>query len=323
MKFFNIDLHISVIEDIKTIFSQLGHEVISRSLSGHTWVFNRKTDTIDIINRETWRYLDQDICDQFYNRYKDELYSYDGFIACYPPSFALLYEKFNKPIFIIAATRYEHPFSNDPVRWNWLDNKLKTMIDSGQIIPIANNKYDKFYCEHFLDREFFHIPSFCGYTQAKYIGSKESIVSGRTKIDGMLHISDLGRFEWKDLYSHQSIIHIPYNVSIMSIFEQYAANVPLLFPTIEFGKKIKGYLSELLFSPNLRINESLIDIESIKLADFYDKEWMPNIQYYDSINSLKFQIKNLSFNEVSNNMNQFNKQRKEKIIQLWRSVINV
>lgn len=323
MKFFNIDLHISVIEDIKTIFSQLGHEVTSRNLSGHTWVFNRKPDTVDIINRETWRYLDQDICDRFYSRYKNELSSYDGFIACYPPSFALLYEKFDKPIFIVAATRYEHPFSNDPAKWNWLDSKFKAMIDSGQITPIANNKYDKFYCEHFLDREFVHIPSLCNYTQAKYTGSKEVIVSGRTKIDEISHISDLGRFKWEDLYSHKAIVHIPYNVSIMSIFEQYSANVPLLFPTIEFGKKIKGYLSELLFASNVRFSQNLIEDTALKLSDFYDAEWMPYVQYYDSISSLNFQIKNLSFSKISNEMDQFNKKRKEKIYQSWRSAINV
>ena len=39
MKFFNIDLHISVIADIKKIFTDLGHEVDDWSLSGHAWAF--------------------------------------------------------------------------------------------------------------------------------------------------------------------------------------------------------------------------------------------------------------------------------------------
>ena len=41
---FNIDLHISVIADLKNIFESLGHEVESKSLSGHTWVFEKPQD---------------------------------------------------------------------------------------------------------------------------------------------------------------------------------------------------------------------------------------------------------------------------------------
>jgi len=68
---------------------------------------------------------------------------YDCFIACYPPAFSLLYEKFDKPIIAVAATRYEHPFSGDQDRWGWFNEKLIAMIDSGQITPVSNNKYDK------------------------------------------------------------------------------------------------------------------------------------------------------------------------------------
>lgn len=323
MKFFNIDLHISVIEDIKHIFKKFGHEVTSWNLSGHNWVFGREPATIDIIDQRTWKYIDQNMCDKFYERYKDELSLYDGFIACYPPVFALLYERFNKPIFTIAATRYEYPYSNNASKLAWLDNKLRYMIDIGQIVPIANNKYDKFYCEYFLDREFTHIPSLCNYTSAKYEGIKDPIVSGRSSINGFNHITSLGKFTWADLYSHKAIIHIPYNVSIMSIFEQYAANVPLFFPTIDFGKRLQGYLSELFFMPNVRFTTELTNYNLIRLADFYDKEWMPHVIYYDSIESLTSQINNLQFDNISSNIEKSNVKRGHKISKLWENMINV
>lgn len=323
MKFFNIDLHISVIEDIKYIFKELGHEVVSFNLSGHNWVFGRSPATIDIINQQTWKYIDQGICDQFYERYKDELSEYDGFIACYPPVFSILYERFNKPIFAVAATRYEYPCSNNTDKWSWLDNKLRSMIDSGQIIPIANNKYDKFYCEYFIEREFKHIPSLCNYTNSKYSGNKDVIVSGRSNINGFNHISSLGRFDWADLYSHKAIVHIPYNVSIMSIFEQYSANVPLFFPTIEFGKKIKGYLSELLFLPNARFSKNLTDDTALALSDFYDQEWMPYVEHFDSIEDLIVKINNCSYDKISDNIEQYNKGRSNKILNLWKQILEV
>ena len=113
MRLFNLDLHISVIEDVKTILTDLGHTVDSKSLSGHTWVFGREPDHIDVVSQENWRTLNQEMCDAFHKRYAEELSSYDGFLVTYPPAFSLLFEKFEKPIFVVAATRYEAPFSND------------------------------------------------------------------------------------------------------------------------------------------------------------------------------------------------------------------
>lgn len=321
MKFFNIDLHISVIEDIKTIFNSLGHSVDSWNLSGHNWVFGRSPADIEVVNQSSWKNLDQKMCDEFYNRYKNDLSKYDAFIACYPPAFALLYERFNKPIYIVVATRYEYPFSNDLEKLNWLDNKLKNMIDSGQIIPITNNKYDRYYCEYFLERDFKHIPSLCNYTNSKYSGIKDAIVSGRSIIDGFNHISSLGRFTWADLYSHKAIIHIPYNASVMSIFEQYTANVPLFFPTIDFGKKLQGYLSEIFFLPNLRITYDLYTDSILRLSDFYDEDWMPNIQYYDSVDNLIHKINTVDLENISYQMSEVNKTRSSKIINAWSSIL--
>lgn len=324
MRFFNIDLHISVIEDIKTILNSLGHSVDSWNISGHNWVFNREPADIEVVNQLTWQRLDQDMCDRFYTSYKNKLADYDAFIACYPPAFALLYEKFNKPIYVVAATRYEYPFSNDRNRWSWFNEKIKSMIDSGQVMPIANNKYDKFYCEYFIDREFHHIPSLCDYTDAKYSGSNDAIVSGRSSIHGFKHISQLGRFTWDYLYTHKAIIHVPYNVSIMSIFEQYTANVPLFLPNIKFGKTLPGYLSEIFFHPNIIDSEAIVkffDEEILTLADFYDSEWMPFVQYYNSIDELTHKLMTLDLHDISSSMQQFNRVRSEKIKNLWSEYV--
>ena len=121
MNFFNIDLHVSVIADLKAIFSKLGHTIVDRSLSGHTWVFNRQQDHIKFINKDHWS-INEDLCNRFYNEYKNELKSYDGFICTYPPSFSLLYEKFNKPIIMQVPIRYDVPFSQNAFLFEWFNN---------------------------------------------------------------------------------------------------------------------------------------------------------------------------------------------------------
>ncbi len=324
MKLFNLDLHVSVIADIKNVLESMGHQVDNWSISGHCWVFNKTRDAVDIVNENTWQNLDSNMCDAFYDRYKDELSSYDAFISAYPPVFSLLYKKFNKPIIAVAATRYEAPFSGDNEKWNWLNQELVSMIDSGQLINVANNKYDKFYCEYYTNREWEHIPSSCDYTESSYRPIKNNcILSSKENynIDQCTHIKSLGRHSWDQLYSHKAIVHIPYNASIMSIFEQYTANVPLFFPTIEFGKSLNGYLSELFFNLNTNTPPCLSDNQAIGLSDFYDEEWMPHLLFYNSFNEISKILLDTDLMEVSNNMKNFNIKRKSSIKEKWSSLL--
>ena len=97
MKFFNIDLHISIIADMRKIFTDLGHEVYDKSLSDHTWVFNRPKDSVPMLDNGRWKNLTpQQYSDEFYEQHKNEMSEYDAFIVTYPPPFSSLYDKFDK-----------------------------------------------------------------------------------------------------------------------------------------------------------------------------------------------------------------------------------
>jgi hypothetical protein len=338
MKFFNIDLHISVIADIKNIFESMGHQVDSLSLSGHSWVFNKNNNDTKIINAQNWKNIDESMCDQFYETYRDLLKSYDAFICAYPPAFSLLYEKFNKPIIVVAATRYEYPFTNSFHKWTYLNKYLKNK----NIIKIVNNKFDKRYCELFTNSDWKYIPSLCDYTGVKYNKkqNKSILFSKKLNINNLINKDFLGKYSWKDLYSYKSIVHIPYNYSTMSIFEQYTANVPLLFPTkklllqlfmqflamseISF-RQILGLKPESLFNnfkdPNIYSNINTF-YENIDLCDFYDSEWMPFITYFNKIEDIENIIENLNCIEISANMTLKNIERKQKIYSLWKEVLD-
>jgi len=344
MKFFNIDLHISVIADLKKIFTELGHEVTDKSLSDHTWVFNRTKDNVKIINGENWRNLNQKMCDDFYEAYKDELSEYDGFIVAYPCTFAMLYEKFNKPIIIVAAIRYEFPFTQSIEKWKWFNNFLTEGIKNKKIFMVANNKADADYAKAFLGTDIDHIPSLCEYTNEYHNPIQSTWLSKSPKIkfnfDGtnIIDSSTLGNHQWKDLYSFSGIVHFPYSISTMSIFEQYTAGVPLLLPTKRFAKKLyfenNILFSELNFNQvlhmppvgtlmpqylNLDLNnytsEQVVDF-FLDRADFYDKDFMPSINFFDSFEEL-IELTNSKI-ILKNDNRAF---RKEYVYNKWKSIL--
>ena len=353
MKFFNIDLHISVIADIKKIFTDLGHEVDDWSLSGHAWVFGRQRKHIDIINHTNWTSIDEKMCDAFYDRYSKELQKYDGFIVTHTPCLSMLYKKFDKPIIVVCSTRYEQPFFSNMIKWKKFNNYLIEGADRGKIILLANNKYDKRYTELFLNREVKLIPSICDYTDSKYTGKNSKFLySSKFKPQEVLKRNELltdkneelaPGYSWKELFSYSGIVHIPYNASTMSIFEQYTANVPLFFPTLEFlsflrGKYYsQGVMSELswnqVFSlsshsvigpmfddPNNYLDNNKMN-EWTKLSDFYDAENMPHIQYFKSFEHLNYLLKTSDLEKISKNMQEHNITRKMEIYKKWQQVI--
>tara|TARA_Y100001963_G_scaffold153822_1_gene241364 strand:- start:1388 stop:3850 length:2463 start_codon:yes stop_codon:yes gene_type:complete len=328
MKFFNIDLHISVIEDIKTIFNDLGHQVDSKSLSFHTWVFNRTTDKVDVISARNWYHISPEMCDAFYERYKDELSGYDGFIVTHTPCFALLYEKFNKPIITVASTRYEAPFSANWGKWSKFNNFLKDKIDQGMVIPISNNLFDKSYCEHFTNREWQHIPSLCEYTNLKYTGKKDDLIlyskCKDINLPNVIKKEKIQDSSWENIYSHKGIIHIPYNISTMSIFEQKTAGIPLLFPSLDYLPKIKGNLSELFYAgmadnPHRTTCEVWRSKDKVQLADFYN--WT-EVLYFDSEKHLEKLLDIVDFKKLSERSLEENKKIKKETYEKWSNVLS-
>lgn len=353
MNFFNIDLHVSVISDLKNIFENMGHNVDNWSISGHHHLFGWQQKKDCVINQNNWTTLDKRLCDKFYNTYKDELSKYDAFIVTHTPSFSLLYERFNKPIIVVASTRYEAPFSNDMMRWAWLNRYLTNGVEEEKIKLVANNKYDQKYLFHFLNKEVEIIPNLCEYTNAKYSGENEKYLY-TSKFSGLNNQlpsnfidkqTKLKNYTWQEMYDHKGIIHIPYNASTMSIFEQYTANVPLFFPSITFlFELMKKYenqiMSELSWNQVHRLpSQSILmgrdlfndpnNYEGLATSDWqfncdwYDQQMMPYISYFHSIEGLKkiSKLKSEELRTISEGMREWNIYRKQLVYEKWEKIL--
>jgi hypothetical protein len=332
VRFFNLDLHIGVIGDIKQIFNELGHEVTSWSISGHRWLLEEKPRDVDVVNQRTWRNINRGMCDAFYARYRSELEKYDAFIVTHTPCFSMLYEQWNKPIICVASTRYEAPFSDNREAWEGFNDFLRRKIDDRLIIPVANNKYDAAYAEYFTQRVWQVIPSLCDYTNSPYSGNlQKSLYCSKFKYPGTIHglvskeeyfkqgilvraARRLGipagkrGYSWQDLASFRSAVHVPYNASTMSIFEMYASGIPMLFPSLQFTAKLyaefkhQGVFSELSYSQVRNLpSKSAIPCDSRDPNDYENDrtmmDWIAISDFYDSEN-LKHLVYFDSFEEV-------------------------
>lgn len=324
MKFFNIDCHVSVISDVKNVFESLGHSVDHWSISGHRHIFNFPECPSPVINSRNWRDIDERFVDRFYDEHKNDLDVYDGFVCAYPVYFLKLFERFNKPIIVLAPIRYDFPLYDR--RKSWLEDSLK---NNPNIIRIANNQFDQKYCEKFLGNTWEWIPSLCAYTNAVHKKEIDNfIVAGFHNPDLGQHFkrkSTLGQHSWSHLFSHSGIVHFPYNASQMSIFEQNTAGVPLAFPSLDFAIELfhshanpqsmtGGTFSQLNW-PNT--------FPDRHLKHFINKEWLSYCDFYNGTINCEFFN---SLDEITDCFQRFkfkpNQSNQELIFSKWKDILS-
>jgi hypothetical protein len=316
MRLFNLDLHVSVISDIRNICQQLYREEIeitSWSITGesHKFLLKEAPKPVEIVNEKTWYTLNPNMIAQFVSKYHDFLSTFDGFIVTHTPSFAMLYATFNKPVLIINSCRYDQPFSwsQDGYMWNELNTVLKMLHDKGLLKVVSNNLADKAYIEAGVGIPSSYIPSLCKYTDAHHDSNNPNtslsfcLYGNRQAFpEHELLVSKPERgYTWADLYKFKGIVHEPYEISTMSIFEQVTAGVPLFFPTKRFYKQCIYDKSLRLIShyayhvprEDYEVPEPLIPFyESYDIwldnADYYHtgKYGMKHMYYYDSFEEL-------------------------------------
>ncbi len=370
MKFFNIDAHVSVIEDVSTQLQTLGHEVESHLLSGHYWALKKPAanqgigdpdhggrrgyGAVHVQMHETlWtggRVADlKAFCDRFH-RDNQRLEEFDGFIATYPPSFALLYELFRGHVIVDIPIRYETPFTSTPDYWAKFNDYLVRGTLSGKVTVVANSLYDAMYYEYFTGHPITPISSTCEYIDRfapKYdpkdryflsFGEHAGCRALGKAIPEVRFIRDL----YPTCYNHEvlsrawGIVWIPYAPSIMSFFEHYWLNIPLFVPSKNLLMFLheKGWaLSQLPWvgrtgSPLPRAGTDLPDPLSassaeawLSLYDFYNEKEFPYITYFDSLDDLAAKLEKVDLKEISAAMGVHNQARREHNLGAWKPIV--
>lgn len=347
LRLFNLDLHISVIADVKDVLNRLyGSNIVvdDWTISGHTWVFGRTPNSVAVVNEHSWKYLTEDMVNAFVTTYKSLLESYDGFIVTHTPVFCRLYESFKKPIIMVNSCRYDQPYCfPHHLNVNELEKLnacLQRLYQNKLLVPISNNIADRDYLYLGTHIPSFHIPSLCMYTGIQHdpdIASKRSVMISCTHNDCIpssvpAEPKPKEQYAWSDIMQRKALVCIPYEVSTMSLFEHYSSGVPIFIPSKTFYKHLILSNKAVMCSFNTKnywtnqIPSYLKETSNLdwwlERCDYYDNENMPYIHYFESWDDLtqqlhQFQITKEAYDEKRDHL----EKRKEWILNQWKQII--
>ena len=358
------DFHIGPIRDLKHLLSPLGVKFIDKSLSRHCRLTSTCARNLRVINRKNGIRLKRKLISQYYNAYIDdpEMQSVDAFVCFHPTSMCEIFMPFNKSIIVIASTRYELG-RRGVNRWkNWNKNLITISKDPKNVVG-GNNKYDAKYIEYFTGIKTKVLTSFCGYIPEGYNFSRPEFllapsrnrkfqrkflnmfIRSKSRKKSKVELVPVRKlypyYKYSDLTAHKGIVHVPYQVSVMSLFEQYRMNIPLFFPSLDLltdwqfryhvmkertWSQVRGRIPD--GSPIPGVKEGVPDPNNekdkdaikywIKYADFYT---FPHIILYNSVDDLIFKMETTDLNIVSDKMKKYNVEFKKELLNKWKPIL--
>ena len=319
---------------------------------------------LQVIHKENAFAINSTVINDFYEAYKDDpvMKTVDAFLCYDPPAICELFEPFNRSLIIIFTARYYYNRNDlrSKVLWN---SKLSRMARDPKNIIAANNIYDVKVVEYYTGIKPVYLPNYCNYTNATYTPTRPGYLLAKRRPNTYLNYwfkrqydlvtskSTSGRvqelivvdqrypfYNFTDLAAHRGIVHLPYQVSVMSVFEQYRMNVPLFFPSQQLllrwnaehhlliGRVITWF-SQRPHPSQRHIPNPVEDRDPkavaywLKYADFYT---LPHIIYFDSIEHLVELLERFTMDDlqaVSGRMKQYNANLKDKLMHKWTGIL--
>ncbi len=256
-------------------------------------------DNCEISNRpwEYYCYIDSNEADIIFETHKNEISGYDYLLftdtSVYARPFLQNIEKHNCKIIVYITNRYD---------WGvWSHNDIKyydlymNQSHNPRVFFCADNRYDQYYAstrgvKFFYDdiirltpviENTITLPSikkFFIYNKASHINNYSKFLDENNI---KYELFGEGFKSYKDKYElceYIGTIHLPYQVNIQSFMENISYNIIYFVPS-------KKFFIELLQEPWYYWEEKCRSVPlepSIELAEWYQPENMPLVEYFDS-----------------------------------------
>ena len=319
-----MDLHISVIADFKTACPDV--EVVDWCLSGHAWVMKRNQDYPEHINPATWKNLNMDMIRKFQDRYDSFLKTFDGFITGHVMAFAMIYEKYKKPIISLNTVRYDIPFcwtKDMDMLLKWKECLVR-LHDHELLTLVPNNRADQLYTKLGCGLDSIVVPSVCLYTNTRYNPTKPTFLCYNGSFPNHPLLTPKNNLpqphEWSDIVAFRGIVNFPYEVSVMSCFEQFTAGCPLFFPSKTYWKSNPSIQSITAYWDK-ELPKEFASMSTpqdwIELADMYHVFQSPNTYYFDSTDHLFQLLENFTYVDDR----EFRHAHIERVKRQWKKIV--
>lgn len=255
--------------------------------------------------------------------------NYDLVITSHCMRYPLHFLETGLPLIHVNSTRFGNEITTRP-EFKELCEKIEGAVNSRQLGVIHNNEADKWYFHQYIKTNYGDtlIPSLCtsplrfriedkpgtfliwdtrfhitDETQSPLLKLSEAL-GDRAVSTSELCIEKGSYLDDDLLRPYRAVIHIPYNISTMSCFEQASANVPIWVPSPAYLERILLEYSELSWYcfaddrnaqyPDQHKNPATIH-EFVSRCDFTG---FKNVLFFDSIEDLLERLDTTNYDAV-------------------------
>jgi hypothetical protein len=295
---------------------------------------------------------------------------YDGVITSHSLVTTYRLQDLRLPMVHINSTRFGNEWIQDKENHTKLVSAIQTLLQTKRLLIVHNNLGDKRYFHQFIP--YIHptqelvIPSLCEglfrirntcirpmkillwdtrqvllrpeaspFMKHLYVKCKEKF-GDAVESQAILMAQAKNYLPEGYLDDYTAVIHIPYNVSTMSMFEHARANIPIWVPskrllaTLWADSQEPNELSWTVFKQGSEENGSALDkvrnpdvIEQwLSTADFYNPEILPLCSTFDTLDELFEKLFTTDYESMIQKAEATQQHRRESIIFSWEQVIH-
>jgi hypothetical protein len=371
LKIFAMDHHHAVLWDVKKILKPLGIQVDFHWLSdGRPPVNEAIPSTVPSFSSSLDIYrppADEPLSDECKHFIKEG--NYDAILTSHSIVTAHRLKDCGLPHIHVNSTRFGNDWIQDVKKHEILVQSIQELFHQDRLTVVHNNKGDAAYFHQYFPRLNPHqeivIPSLCEShlrLRNKMVRPVKLLLWDTRQVllqpDGSPFMKELYT-KCKDVFqdaidsqaillakaqsflpegyldNYTAVIHIPYNISTMSMFQQVRSNIPIWIPSKQLLAKLwsdpkePNELSWTVFSPGSEKNASSMDqirdkkvIERwLDTADFYNPDVLPLALPFDSIEDLLEKAMTTDYQTIMNISEKNHEQRRQDIFYAWERVI--
>ena len=369
-RFFGVDHHHAVLWDVRQILRPLGIRVDFHWIPDGRPPVNEALpsevpgirSSVDLYKPPPEAPLPPDLVSYIHSKHYDGIVTSHSLVTCFR------LRSLGLPMIHVNSTRFGNEWIHSPDRHRVLVEQIQQLLHEGRLTVVHNNKGDKEYFHQYFPylspSQDVWIPSLCEHwlrlrvktpTPKLLLWDTRQVLLQEKGSPFLKELYAKCKQAWGDqvecqallwaqkgsylpegyLDAYSAVIHIPYNISTMSIAQQVRSNIPIWVPSKQLLARLwsdpnePNELSWTVFAPGSEATASPMDkardpavVERwIATADFYDRETLPLVFEFDSSEELVAKGLTTDYQAAIDNQEATQQDRRESILFAWEQVL--